>query len=43
MQVTFWPLKQQQVSSGRTIQYIKDRENVYLASDQARYIYKKKG
>ena len=35
------PLKQHQQSSGRTIQFIKDRENVCLTSDHARYIYKK--
>ena len=29
------------MSLGRTIQYIKDRENICLTSDQARYIYKK--
>ena len=38
---TFLPQKEQQLSSGRTILFIKDRENVCLTSDQARYIYKK--
>ena len=34
-------LKQQPPTSGRTIQFIKDRENICLTSDQARDIYKK--
>ena len=35
------PLKQQQQNLGMTVQFIKDRENVGLASDHARYIYNK--
>ena len=36
---TFLPLKQKQPSSSRIIQFIKDREDVCLTSDQAGYIY----
>ena len=34
----FLPLKQR---SGGLFQYIKDRNGIYLTTDQARYIYKK--
>ena len=34
----FLPLK---LSSGKPVQYVKDRESICLTSDQARYIYKK--
>ena len=39
--ITFLPLREQQPSSGRTIQYTKDRVNVCLTSDWAKHIYKK--
>ena len=41
MKAPHFPLEQQQPGSGRTIKFIKDRGNVCLSSDQARYIYKK--
>ena len=41
MKAPHFPLKQQQLSSGETIQCLKGRENVCLTSDKARYIYKK--
>ena len=38
---TLFPLKQQQLNLGRTVQFIQDRKNVCLISDEASYIYKK--
>ena len=35
------PLKQQQLSSVKTIQFVKNKKNVCLSSNQARYIYQK--